>query len=242
MKLILFTLLIASIGTLNTAQACVYDSDNPEACSKKRVRKVSKKLKIEKAVLEEMCPLDKPVQKYCGAKSSREDIRELIDQLIKEEFPELEYVNLSIRFFKSDAYYLATWIKPFSIVRKPKNRGYIVKINENLFDCPPPRAALKAIMIHELQHIYDYYTMKSGKLINLIASIGLSHKERAIYERNTDLETMKKGYTKGLMEYRKWIYAKISGTDLLTKKLFYWTPCQMQEWLKINSSKYPQKQ
>jgi hypothetical protein len=242
MRLFLLTLLVAFIGSLNTAQACVYDSDAPEACSKKRVTKISKKLGIEDAVLGEMCPLDKPVATHCGEKTNREEITALINELIREEFVELSDVNLSINFFKSDAYYLATWIKPFTIVKKPKNRSYIVKINENLFSCPPPKDALRAIMVHELQHIHDYYTKKSGKLIRLISSIGLSHKQRAIYERATDLATMKKGYTKGLINYRKWIYPKLEGSDFLTKKLFYWTPCQMQEWLKTNAAKYPQKQ
>lgn len=169
-------------------------------------------------------------------------IEKIVNQLVDEDFPELQDVKLVIKYFKSDAYYLATWIKPLHIFKKPSEREYILKINKSLFTCPPPPKALKAIMAHELQHIRDYTHMKAIKLLGLLKDMALSKKKRAKYERATDESVMEMGYARGIKGYRLWIYPLLSPKDLETKKRFYWTPDEVDTWLKNNTDQFPQKQ
>lgn len=170
----------------------------------------------------------------CAPKINESIIQNIADHLIASQFQDLAKNKIVIEYFKSDAYYLATWIKPKDIFKKASKRTYILRINKNLFDCPPPMNALEAIMAHELEHLRDYTKLNSMQLLGLLTKVGLSKKFRTQYERATDLSAMQMGFPQGLIDYRLWIYERLTPKDLKTKKRYYWTPEEIQEWMSHN--------
>ena len=159
----------------------------------------------------------------CNTNYSMEKLQTQFDELLNTEyFDELRDINIKLTSFKSDAYYLATGIK--KLLRNKKKRHYNVRINEALFDCAPPERAMKAILAHELVHIKDYVNKNALKMIGF--GVGYLVAPAKI-ERGTDYRVLKLGLVHGISDYRKWIYPKLSASDLKRKKKRYYTPTEI---------------
>ena len=169
---------------------------------------------------------------YCPATTSKSEILITVKDIIYKDFndliPAFEENRIQIREFESSDYFLKTMFKLGHIFKN--KRVYYLDINKNLYHCSPSKIALTAILAHEIQHISDYKHATSPELIKLgIKMIG--KKSRSAYERSTDFSVMKLGYSRGLIEYREWIYSRLNDKGLRTKKCFYFTPEEINRYL-----------
>jgi len=145
-----------------------------------------------------------------------------------ELIPEYEQNRIIIREFENDEYYLKTMFKLKDIFKR--NRRMYIDINKKLYQCAPNKSALIAILAHELKHIIDY---KRSTFIK-IAGLGFKmifKKSRSKYERETDLFVLENHMSKGLSLYREWIYKNLNSKQLKTKKCFYFTPIEIEQYV-----------
>ena len=171
-------------------------------------------------------------QELCPNSTTKDEINLIVSNLISEHFPSLiesfKDNRIKIREFENDSYFLKTFFKLGHILKE--KRLYYLDINTKLYDCAPPKLALKAILAHELRHIADYKDSSSIQLIRLgLRMIG--KKSRSRYERETDYHVMELGLSEGIREYRLWIYKRLSEKSLKKKKCFYYTPEEINRFL-----------
>ena len=143
----------------------------------------------------------------CESKLSKEEMRDLILETKESYFSEdskydLSSVKVKIEEFISSEYFLQTDASKF-IFGGNKENNHVIQINKKLFQCPPSQRGLKAILAHELMHIYDY---KTRTLLGLGWDFAT---DTAEYERHTDFRVLQMGLAQGLSEYRRWIYQRI---------------------------------
>jgi hypothetical protein len=168
-----------------------------------------------------------PEVSTCQSQTNQKEIQNIIDGLIKKlpQFEILKTINLQIRFYQDDEYFLKTFVRPVHTFLKSSKRTYYLDFNEKLFECAPNKSALTSILVHELFHIKDYVEFKTKDFVGLILQMS-NKKGRTRYELQTDLKVLASGkeYAEGLKEYRKWIYLKLDKKQLETKKRYYLTP------------------
>lgn len=114
--------------------------------------------------------------------------------------------------------------------------SYKIHVNPIVFQHNIPDEALEAILAHELVHTEDYREKSSLDIVGIGLKV-LFKKSRSIYERQTDLKTILKGYARGLITYREWQYRLLSKTDLAKKKREYLTPNEIRCIEKIRDKK-----
>jgi hypothetical protein len=165
----------------------------------------------------------------CENQTSKQEIKDIVENIRLTYFPDLKQVDIGIREFKSDAYFLQAKPKITSLLKNKKKRQYFVEVNTGLYECSPSRIALEAIIAHELEHIVDYEKKNSIQIVALGASYA-SSKTRAAYERQTDVKVLYKGLAEGLIEYRKWIYQRLTPKQLVQKRKFYLTPEEIADF------------
>jgi len=148
-----------------------------------------------------------------------------IENVIERSFSELQDKSIELRLFENEKrFFFYTFVEntlsPFS------KRKYIIRINREILDDPPPLIALKAIFAHELQHLSDYTKMTAIELGWLALRYKLTQSAAFIaeFERETDRQVIIKGYGEGLKIYREWLYKKIPPEALLSKKENYLSP------------------
>jgi hypothetical protein len=81
---------------------------------------------------------------------------------------------------------------------------------------------MRAIVAHELAHVTDY---ARGNRLHLFGLLRLTNKnvmER--FEKRADTEAVKRGYARGLKEYRLWLYEHVPAKTLAQKKKDYLSP------------------
>lgn len=168
----------------------------------------------------------------CPNKTNKEQILQIVEQLIPKHFPTLidDYKGnrIKIREFDSDSYFLKTFFKLGHILKE--KRIYFLDINTKLYNCAPAKIALDAILAHELKHIEDYKDSNSLQLIKLGLKM-VRKKSRSKYERATDYHIMSQGMAEGIKEYRNWIYKRLSKKALKKKKCYYYTPGEINLFL-----------
>ncbi len=159
----------------------------------------------------------------CPEKMTRAEFTELLQETIEQFFPELRDEVVSVSTFKSDAYFLQT----LPVLKIPIFRGkkkYKVELNSRILECPPSKEALRAILVHELEHIQDYSGWSSIRIAQHALHYVTSNKFRASYERATDMKVLEKGLSEGLADYRYWVYRRLSPKELKRKRCYYLTP------------------
>lgn len=159
--------------------------------------------------------------------ASMEDVQAMLKEVISESFPELNQASLSLAPLHDDAVFFQSNFKPLSLLKRHKE--YIIQVNPELFQRKLPREAAKAILAHELSHTLDF---KSGGLPGVLG-VGLkllTHPE--CYEHRTDLQAISRGYGKGLIAYRQWIYTQIPAKDLAKKQATYYQPHEIQSLIR----------
>jgi len=126
-----------------------------------------------------------------------------------------------------------------NIFRKKKNRIYIIFINDDpdkargvsLKEMPPE--ALVGIIGHELVHIEEY-TRYSNLIITLLGIkylFSTSFKRR--FERDTDMECIKRGLGKYLLAYQEYVEenANIAASYKYNLKKFYMNKEEIKSFL-----------
>jgi hypothetical protein len=179
----------------------------------------------------------------------RSHVTQIRDSYFSNEEFDLTDTEITFKTFNSDSVYLKTnGYKYFK--RGKKQTTHQILVNNNFLECPPSPEGLQAIVAHELFHIHDYRNIKRRKLIPKYLF------KQIKYEHKTDLKVLQVGLGVGLIDYRNWIYQKISNlpkkkvsrvleTDkeyerrikrlLKIKKASYYTPEEIVDWIKINN-------
>lgn len=168
----------------------------------------------------------------CLPPITRSDFAQIVNHTKETYFPDLHHLNISIKEFKSDAYFLQAQPDLKTVMKKASLRRYFVEVNPKIFACPPTHDALEAILIHEFEHIRDYNVRSSVEIGILGAKYGLSKKYRTKYERQTDEKALYQGFGPGLIQYRLWIYAQLTPEQIRVKKRYYFTPEEIEIWMR----------
>lgn len=171
----------------------------------------------------------------CNPSLTVSQFETLIENTKNKYYPELLDQKIIIKTFKSDSYFLQAKPLTKSILKNKLKRIYGVYLNLNLLVCPPETEALEAILAHELEHIVDYSKKTNLQIINQGLKFVTNFDYRTIYERQTDEKVLKKGFSAGLIKYRQWQYQRLNEKDLKFKKIIYYTPEEIDQWLKMQS-------
>lgn len=166
---------------------------------------------------------------FCPEKITALEMKNLITQVQNEFFPKLHRVNIELKEFTSQAYFLQAEPDLLSRTVLKTQRKYFIMINTSLYSCSPSREALKAILVHEFEHIQDFENKTSWALGGHALHYGISRKYHANYERETDLKAIAKGVGLGLIEYRKWLYLRLTEKDLKKKLFYYLNPIEIEK-------------
>jgi hypothetical protein len=158
--------------------------------------------------------------------------------VLGRKYSNLQSYRIVIKPLKSvDTFFQASFDYSH-IVKKPHERTYYLEINPVIFKSYPGDEAVAAIITHELSHIQDYTTMTGKKLFAFGKKYLMNKKFVKKYERSTDQIALYKGYGRGLIQYRRWLYEQLKAQqiDLALKKINYYTPEQIVEFGKIHSN------
>lgn len=160
-----------------------------------------------------------------------EVISSQVRQIIDRSYPELQgltFEHLTLQspdvFFTSNVNLSTLWPTLWS--GKPRDVVYRINYNPDFVSAGCPPEAVEAILAHELAHTLDYVEGGVPALLGVLNAIRLPQ-SNARYERRTDLRAIFRGYGKGLMAYRQWIYARLTPAELRLKRLTYYTPAEI---------------
>lgn len=174
----------------------------------------------------------------CLPPLSLEEFDSLLSETQKNYFPELANSKIKVSTFDSDAYFLQAQPEIKTILKKSSKRTYEVQLNLRLLACPPETSALQAILVHELEHVKDYENWSSIKIVSHALKYATNKQFRTKYERETDLETMQKGFSQGLIGYRFWVYQWLTPKQLKIKQRYYFTPEEILDWQSTQQMEY----
>lgn len=164
---------------------------------------------------------DPCAERRISAGEAVDKTREIVSEVVKASFPEMNKHAIQIKTLRSEATYFET---RFSISRYLAFRGIriIMRVNPCVFELGAPIDGIRAIIAHELGHA-DYYLRKNFfELVSLVRLV--KGKSAANFERKTDLAAIGRGYGPGLIEYRQWLYRNIPQQNVAQKKRNYFTP------------------
>ena len=170
----------------------------------------------------------------CLPPLSLDDFNSLLSETRSNNFPELVNSKIKVATFDSDAYFLQAQPEMKTILKKSGKRTYEVQLNLRLLTCPPETSALQAILVHELEHVKDFEGWSSLKIAGHALKYSTNKKFRTNYERETDLKTMQKGFSQGLIGYRLWVYQWLTPKELKLKQRYYFTPEEILDWQTTN--------
>ncbi len=147
--------------------------------------------------------------------------RLLVNEIVKRSFPELNGDKIKIKTFQSRTTFFKTQfsISRFLTLREMRTT---VLVNPLVFAQNAPEEGIRAILAHELGHALYYKKRSRLQLFGLIRLV--SGKFTTRFERQTDLTAIERGYGKGLLIYREWLYERLSGKSLARRKRDYFTP------------------
>jgi hypothetical protein len=166
-------------------------------------------------------------------------LAETVGPLVEAHFPRLlgRKIRL-VRFHSSDAYF-RTDVRKRDAFRRPGVRTYNLYFDPRLLDDPPPAEAVEAILAHELVHLADYTEMSGFRLLRVGARYLSSRSFRIRFERRTDVGALRRGKAAGLKAYRQWIYPRLDPEELEEKRVTYFTPEEIDDWVDDDASSLP---
>ncbi|GEM_PF-798656 len=145
----------------------------------------------------------------------------LIREIIKASYPELANTDVRVKTFSSKSDYFRSSFSFQRFLFGVKMR-YVIKVNPRLFDLNAPADGIRAILAHELGHLYDFKRKNRLRLFGLVRLASKSYTAR--FERWTDLQAIARGYGDGLKAYRIWLYVNIPADKLTEKSRNYFSP------------------
>ncbi len=158
----------------------------------------------------------------CHPRITLPELRELVEGVRDAYFPALDDRDLPFQNYDSEEYFFQASVNISELLRGRKK--FCLDVNERLLNCPPSKAALTSIIVHELFHFHDYQSLPLLGVSKLGIRYAASKKFRRNYERQTDLRTLELGHGPGLSEYREWLYEMLPPKAVKTKKYYYLTP------------------
>ncbi len=198
----------------NQTQLPLQDQTKPDAQDRLQTHHLPSEKTLTQVELWE--PKDAPIQ-------SLAEIEQLLKDVIHQSFPELKTAKIGLASLKNESVFFQSNFKPLSLFKK--NKHYLIQVNPAIFKRNLPKEAAKAILAHELSHTLDYHKGGMGGIIgvgwHLIS-------DPTCYEHLTDLQAISRGYGKGLMAYRNWVYTQIPAKDLEKKQTTYYQPHEIQ--------------
>ncbi|MEO8138540.1 MAG: hypothetical protein ABI742_02785 [Gemmatimonadota bacterium] len=175
-----------------------------------------------------LCPAFPP-----SGPTTYRSIDSLLSEVRRASFPDLAGEDIVLNELRSATDFFTSGTELRTFLNARRQRAYLVYVNPRLFKNPPPRAAIRAVLAHELSHIVDYNRRSAPGLARFTFHYLTSNE--ASYERATDLATLGRGYGCGLIAYREWLYRRVSPTSAAVKRRFYLTPEEIRVWLTTGS-------
>lgn len=143
----------------------------------------------------------------------------LINEIAAKSYPEIKPEKIKVKIFKSDSNFFKARFSCRRFFAFQKMR-HIIYVNPEVYK--KNAEGIRGIIAHELAHIL-YYTEKNR--LELLGLARLSSKSFTTkFERKADLEAIKRGYGKELIEYREWLYKNVPAEKSDNKKRDYFTP------------------
>jgi len=151
-----------------------------------------------------------------------EIVKQNVEKLINTHFKELKISQIKVEPFNSPLYFFETDIKLQQLLKLAKNREYILRYNPKIFKQKDPisKLALNGILIHELQHIYDYYKMNLWQLSMFYFKYLTIDSFKAKYERDTDYKAALRA-KQDLLKYKIWHNRQLPPSILAKKEKYY---------------------
>jgi hypothetical protein len=143
--------------------------------------------------------------------------------------PEVAGLRIDLVPMTSQTDYFRSDVSTDTALRAAPNRTYRLHYNPRLFDDPPPRAAVIAILIHELKHILDYSRMASTELVSF--AIRYATADTRDYEHATDEFALARGWGQALKLFRIWLYAHEDEAGRREKMRVYYTPDEIDAFV-----------
>lgn len=160
--------------------------------------------------------------------------QQIVDEIIKTSYPELQNAVIKIKSFDSHADYFRA---RFSFARFLTFRKlhYLIFVNPQVFVKNAPMNGIRAIIAHELAHIAYYGRHNRFELLGLMSLQSKSFTAR--FERGADLQAIMRGYGAGLKDYREWLYQNIPAEQIAAKKRNYFSLEEIDLILKATEKK-----
>lgn len=173
-------------------------------------------------------------ERFSGAPpASADDVEALTEIAIAHYASPLDEVDLRYTAISGDSVFFQANLDITTIEEEPLERTYTIQYNPALFSSPPSRAAVGAILVHELRHVLDYTEMTSEELAEFAA--WYITEDVSAYERQTDEYALEQGCGDGLIAYREWLYEAIPPEDVADKQYNYYTPDEIRAWMAANA-------
>ncbi len=151
-------------------------------------------------------------------------VEEAIAQLVRRSYPSLKGLRIDLHDVHwEDAYFSSFFAFPLPF----KKRTYKIGINLRAFDRDLPEEAMKSILSHELGHTLAYSKRNFFQMFGLV-KIFLNPGSLRRFERRADLEAIRRGHARGLIEYRNWVYRNIPAAKIEEKRRTYYAPEEIE--------------
>lgn len=158
----------------------------------------------------------------------------IIAEIVEKSYPELKDVKIRVKTFASKANYFQSQFSFTRFLTCQKLR-YNIYVNPEVFNKNAPEEAIRAILAHELAHVFYYSERNRFELLGLVSLINKGFTTK--FERRADLEAIDRGYGEGLIKYRQWLYQNIPAKNLAEKKRNYFSPEEVEKMLEIIKQK-----
>jgi hypothetical protein len=167
-------------------------------------------------------------------RTALEQARLLLESVRSASYPELKGADIRVRLFSSDRDFFRTRFDVARFLSGLKMR-FFVEVNPKAFELRAPKEGLRAIMAHELGHVFDFTRGARVRLLGLVRLASKGYTAR--FERWTDLQAISRGYAAGLIEYRRWLYRNVPAKQLAEKRRDYFSPEEIEAILSITRSR-----
>lgn len=151
--------------------------------------------------------------------------RELVNEIIKEAYPELRAEDVTVKSFYSRSNYFKAQFS-FSRYFTFRRMRSIIYVNPLVYDRNVPKDGLRAIIAHELAHASYYLNRNRVKLFGLVRLAGAGYTRD--FERGADLVAISRGFGEELIVYRQWLYRNVPPEKVVAKERNYFTPDEIK--------------
>lgn len=159
--------------------------------------------------------------------TTRADLEAVLQEVRHASFPELEHLTLTTGTLTSSSVFFQSNFD--LVVAAGGVLSLNIDVNERLLDDPPSLAALRAVLAHELAHSLDYqqrFARSPWELAGLLPVLFWPPVEEEV-ERRADVVAVVRGFGRGLLEYRVWLYAHLDAEAVREKRRVYYSPLEL---------------